>query len=174
MRRVLRKNIYPSTIRTNPIARSKVQAQVGSYDPLCRVCGNLRMPFSQDRSFITLLDAYRPHGGLSRLHHLKQTQSGGADIDIERLVREGQLCAFQWHHDMWVPLFQLELNGHALATAPQRIVAEFDRGFDGWELANWFIQPNAWLGCHSPIEWLNSHLPEVLQAARADRFFATV
>jgi hypothetical protein len=164
-----------------------VQAQVCTCDPVCLVCGTRRLPeeaestigipFSQDRSFITLLNAYRPHGGISRLHHLstrENSQSGGADSDVERLILEGHLCAFHWHHDVWIPLFQFEPDRHALAVAPQRVIAELDRGFDGWELANWFVQPNAWLDCHSPVEWLNSHLPEVLQAARADRFFATV
>lgn len=187
MKTAIREMTCASTHRTIMVARSVVQAQVGSCDPVCRVCGRLRspekaesamgMPVSQDRSFIALLDAYRPHGGISRLHHLSTSErvpSSGADIDVARLVREGHCFAFQWHYDLWVPLFQFEPDGQTLAAAPQRVIAELDRGFDGWDLANWFVQPNAWLDCHSPVEWLNSHLPEVLQAARADRFSATV
>lgn len=70
-------------------------------------------------------------------------------------------------------MFQLTLPGPTVAAGPQRVVAELGRNFDGWALAGWFVQPNAWLANQSPIECLGSRLPDVLEAARADRFVTT-
>ncbi len=71
------------------------------------------------------------------------------------------------------PLFQFDLPGPTVAAQPQSVVAELGRNFDGWALASWFVEPNAWLANQRPIESLASHLPDVLEAARADRFVRT-
>jgi hypothetical protein len=49
-------------------------------------------------------------------------------------------------------------------------VAELGRSFDGWALANWFVLPNSCLSGRSSIDCLSSDLPDVLAAAREDRF----
>jgi hypothetical protein len=131
---------------------------------------------AQDGAFIALLEAYRPYGGLSRLHALTaggRIRFDGRDRGVEALVDEGALLGFYWHDDVWIPMFQFDMPGPRVAPGPQRIVAEWGQGFDGWALASWFVQPNAWLASHSPIECLNSRLPEVLAAARADHFAST-
>jgi hypothetical protein len=133
-------------------------------------------PSAQDRAFIALLNAYRPHAGLMRLHSLAaigRIRSEGQDCEVEDLVDTGQLFGFQWHDALWLPMFQFDMAGPTVAAGPQRIVAELGRSFDGWALASWFVQPNSWLTSHSPIECLNSRLPDVLAAARADRFVST-
>jgi len=130
----------------------------------------------QDRAFIALQNAYRPHGGLSRLHGLNTgggVGSKGQGCDVEDLFAAGELFGFQWYRAMWIPMFQFALPGPTVAAGPQRVVAELGRNFDGWALASWFVQPNAWLADHSPIECLDSRLPDVLEAARADRFVTT-
>jgi hypothetical protein len=70
-------------------------------------------------------------------------------------------------------MFQFILSGPALSTGPQRVVAELGGSFDGWALASWFVAPNSFLANHRPIDCLDSHLPNVLEAARADRSMAT-
>ena len=70
-------------------------------------------------------------------------------------------------------MFQFAMPGPTVVTEPQRVVAELGRSFDGWALASWFVEPNAWLARHSPIDCLRSHLPDVLAAARADRYVTT-
>jgi len=132
-------------------------------------------PSPRDRAFIALQSAYRPHGGISRSHCLAV---GGASVSdrarrIDELVDDHQLFRFQWHHDWWLPMFQLDKSGPSLATAPRRVIAELGDAFDGWAMAIWFVQPNSWLEGHSPIERLEANLPDVLAAARADRFVAT-
>jgi len=131
---------------------------------------------AQDRAFIALQNAYRAHGGLSRLRSLSVgafAGSEGTGCDVEDLVAAGELFSFQWYHAMWIPMFQFDMPGPTVAVGPQRVVAELGRGFDGWPLASWFVEPNAWLGSQSPIECLALRLPDVLEAARADRFVTT-
>jgi hypothetical protein len=97
----------------------------------------------------------------------------GPDGDLERLVEEGQLFGFPWHDSLWVPLFQLDAFGPAAAVGPEAVVAEWGGRVDAWALACWFVLPNGGLGGRKPIECLESRLPEVLQAARLDRFVVT-
>jgi hypothetical protein len=127
----------------------------------------------QDRAFIALQNAYRPHGGLSRLHTLNMVgvdRSGGQECEVGGLFAAGALFGFQWYGDVWIPLFQFTLPGPTIAAGPQSVVAELGRNGDGWALASWFVQPNGWLASKSPIECLDSRLPDVLEAARAERF----
>lgn len=136
-------------------------------------CGNTS---AQDRAFIALQNAYRPHGGLSRLRSLslgRFARPEGEACDVEGLVAAGELFSFQWYDALWIPMFQFAMPGPTLALGPQRVVAELGRGFDGWALASWFVEPNTWLASHSPIECLGWHLADVLEAARADRFVTT-
>ena len=133
-------------------------------------------PSAQDYAFIALQNAYRPHAGLVRLHRLPpdgRIRSDRVECGVEDLVDAGALFGFQWHNALWIPMFQVDMPGPTVATGPQRVVAELGRGFDGWALASWFVQPNTWLANHSPIAWMGSRLPEVLEAARADRFVST-
>lgn len=133
-------------------------------------------PTARDRAFIALQNAYRPHAGLMRLQAAtedRQRRPEAHESAVEPRVHAGELFGFHWHDAMWVPMFQFVLPGHELAEAPQRVAAELGHSFDGWAMASWFVQPNSWLAGHRPIEDLHERLPEVLAAARADRFVAT-
>lgn len=143
----------------------------GSWFPVLTKSGaESGSPSAQDRAFIAMLDAYRPYGGLSRLHDLTaggRVESDGRESVVGKLVDEGALFGFHWHGDVWIPMFQFDMPGPKVALGPQRVVAELGRGFDGWGIASWFVQPNASLESHSPIECLSSGLHGVLEAARA-------
>jgi hypothetical protein len=52
------------------------------------------------------------------------------------------------------------------------VTAELTPAFTGWELADWFVEPNNWLDGVSPINELKADPDAVRQAARADRFIA--
>jgi len=130
----------------------------------------------QDRLFIALMAAYRPHRGISRLHWLSgggRVRVDGQDTDVEALVSERQMLAFPWYDEVWIPMFQFDGSGPAVSEGPRRVVAEWGGALDGWALAHWFVRPNSWLGQHRPIELIDSGLLDVLEAARADRFIAT-
>jgi hypothetical protein len=138
-----------------------------------RVASDPGLITPQDRAFIALQNAYRPHGGLLRLHGLSVegvARSGGQEREVGHLFAARELFGFQWYGDVWIPMFQFALPGPTVAAGPQRVVAELGRDCDGWKLAGWFIQPNARLASQSPIECLDSRLADVLEAARVDRF----
>ncbi len=134
------------------------------------------IPSAQDRAFVALLGGYRPHGGISRVLGFSGgllVHSQGQESDIGDLIEAGELFGFRWHHDFWLPLFQLDMPGNKVAIGPRRAVAELGPTFDGWGLASWFVQPNAGLDGHMPIERLSANLPDVLSAAREDRVVAS-
>ncbi len=150
-------------------------------------------PSAQDGAFIALQNAYRPHRGLLRLR-CRAADAGSRREeparDVADLVDAGALFGFPWYDAIWIPMFQFDVPGPgsasgpgpgpgpgsgsgpgpALATGPQRVVAELAGCFEGWALASWFVRPSTWLAGSPPIACLGSRLPEVLQAARADRF----
>lgn len=138
--------------------------------------GLAEAPSARDRAFIGLLKAYRAHGGLACLHHPggNAGASAGADEPVIRsLVEAGQLFGFDWHHALWIPRFQFVGPGPCVAPGPRRVVAELGPAFDGWAVADWFVQTHSDLAGRSPIACLETRLPEVLQAARIDRDVAT-
>jgi hypothetical protein len=130
----------------------------------------------QDCAFIDLQNAYRPHGGLLRVPNVTDAEHihcAGQACDVQGRVMAGELFGFRWYNALWIPMFQFNLPGRTAATEPQRVVAELSPSFDSWALASWFVRPNLWLANHRPIECLGARLPDVLAAARADRFVAT-
>jgi hypothetical protein len=50
------------------------------------------------------------------------------------------------------------------------VLVELVGVYDDWELATWFAQPNPWLADCTPADTLAVAAPEVLSAARAERF----
>ena len=52
------------------------------------------------------------------------------------------------------------------------VLAELAWIYDPWELANWFVQPNASLAERTPADAVRADLSLVLRAARADRSIA--
>jgi hypothetical protein len=168
-RTAMHTSICPPPQNVNSLANTLGQA---AFKPGTATPGH---PSAQDGAFIAMLDAYRPYGGLSRLHGLTaggRIRSEGRESVVGDLVAEGGLFGFHWHDDVWIPMFQFNMPGPTVASGPQRVVAELGCGFDGWALANWFVQPHEWLACDSPIECLGSRLDAVLEAARADHFAA--
>lgn len=130
-------------------------------------------PSEQDYAFIALQNAYRPHAGLMRLHNLAAcgpVRSQGQECDVEDLVDAGQLFGFTWNDALWIPLFQLDMPGPTVAIGPQAARAALGLQHDGWALASWFVRPHPRLANRSPIECLGTHLPDVLDAAHADRW----
>jgi hypothetical protein len=127
-----------------------------------------------DRAFIGLQNAYRPHGGLSRLSSLaaaaRRVRGDVPDRDVAAHVASGEVFAFEWYGNLWLPLFQFDAGGSMVAAGPQRVVQELGRGFDAWALAGWFARANTSLAGRSPVQCLTSALPAVLLAAREDRF----
>jgi hypothetical protein len=82
------------------------------------------------------------------------------------------MFGWAWQDDFWVPMFQVDRDSLAVRPGSRRVLAELGGVFDGWSLAQWFVQPNAWLRGHWPLERLAAHPAAVLLAARGDRVIA--
>jgi len=126
-----------------------------------------------DRLFIDMLHAFRPTGGLARESELlarwRSLHGTGAAGWHEALGAE-PLLRFEWSGAVWLPLFQFKPSELVLNPAATAVVAELSPHYDGWSLANWFAQPNTWLGEQRPVDVLNHNPAHLLEAARVDRF----
>ena len=127
------------------------------------------------RGFRTVLSAYHASGGVARgdnLGRLLDDWQCGDFVSLARLIASGEIFSFRWHGENWVPMFQFDLRDLSCRPGPRQVSAELKSVFDDWTLAVWFVQPNSWLHAQRPLDLLDSNLPAVLQAARADRFIA--
>jgi len=131
--------------------------------------------FPSGREFLALNAAYRPTGGLARgddLARLLEDHRFGDFVSLAGLVESGEIFGFEWQRKFWVPMFQFELRDMSSKPAVRQVREELATAFDGWPLAAWFADANAWLSARRPVDLLDSDLPAVMDAARADRFIA--
>lgn len=129
-----------------------------------------------EAQFHGLRAAYRPSGGLARgddLARLLEDRQQGDFVSLARVLVGREVFGFKWHDALWIPMFQFELRDLSIKIAHRPVLAELAPVFDSWSLADWFARPNAWLCKQSPVQVLESNLPAVLAAARADRFIAS-
>jgi hypothetical protein len=131
--------------------------------------------FPSDAGFVALRAAYRASGGTARGDDLARLLEDCRNADFEslaRLIVSGEAFGFDWKQAFWVPMFQFDLNDLTLKKGPVQVLAELSAAFEGWALAAWYVQPNAWLCHRRPVDLIDSQLADVLAAARADRFVA--
>jgi hypothetical protein len=149
----------PQTVR----ARNAAGILVGT--PLCA------------SSFETLVQAYRPTGGLLSgqvfSRQLRQRQTGAEGGLSDRLAA-GQMFGWAWQGELWLPLFQVVCPGLAVRPSACRVLAELRGVFDGWSVAQWFVQPSTWLRGQRPVDQLAENPGAVILAARGDRVIAGV
>lgn len=129
-----------------------------------------------DRAFKRMRAAYWPSGGIARsgdLARLLEDLRCDDYTSLVRLVVSRRVFGFEWQHEFWVPMFQFELRDLSLKSRQLAVLDELVGIFDGWSLAAWFADPNPWLADQRPVDLLDTDLPAVLAAARADRFVAT-
>jgi hypothetical protein len=134
-----------------------------------------RGEWQSDQQFIAMLNAYRPSGGLARAQEVASrckphgwtAVSSLADWIIKRKV----VCV-EWQAKIWLPWFQFNPAAMTLQQGFGDVMSELVAVYDDWEVANWFAKPNPWLADCTPADSLANAAPEVLGAARAERFLA--
>ena len=127
-----------------------------------------------DRGFAALCASYRATGGTARgddLARLLEDHQCGDFAGLARLIVADEVFGFECRDTFWVPMFQFDLRDLSIKAGPRQVRAELGSEFDGWTLAA--ARPNSWLNDRRPVDLLDSNLPEVLGAARADRFIVT-
>jgi hypothetical protein len=126
-----------------------------------------------DLEFVALRAAYRTSGGVARGDDLARTlwdRQGGDYVSLARLIVAREIFCFRWGDSFWLPMFQFERGELSIKPGLGQVLGELTGAFDGWNLAVWFAQSNAWLHGARPVDLLDSDLPAVREAARADRF----
>lgn len=129
----------------------------------------------RDQDFMEMLRTFRNSGGIARGDEVVEMLQAARSFDVSHLARglvNREILSFEWHDELWLPLFQFDLRDMTLRETPQRITAELSCAFDGWALAQWFVTPNSWLAGRMPVEVIGDYPADVFHAARADRFVA--
>jgi len=124
----------------------------------------------RDIHFLELLSAYRATGGLALGSEIAARRSVTGLSDIARAIASRQVISFSWGGHIWLPMFQFEHRDLVTRAPVRQLIEELAPALDDWELADWFIEPNLWLGAATPLQLLSDDSARVLDAARALRF----
>ena len=163
----LRRQVWPAEVDapTLPAATARAAAALDAADAPDFAAG--------DRGFIALCAAYRASGGIARpadLGHWLAGRGQGDSHSLATLIANGDVFSFDWRQTRWLPVFQLQAQQPGMAAPLRQVLAELAPVMDGWQLAAWFVQANAWLAAQRPLDLLAEQPARVLAAARADRY----
>lgn len=134
-----------------------------------------------DACFVDMMRCYRCRGGLAReLEVLLQLQHRRSGCGAHSIQAKGSIrpesferaIRFSWGGWTWLPLFQFINEDLSLRETPARVVNALGPEFNGWEVAQWFIERNIWLHDRRPIDVMDTEFGLVIEAARTDRFVA--
>ena len=128
-----------------------------------------------DERAAALYRAYRSRGGVASGDEVAAALRPHSAQPISTLARwivARRVLSFNWRCQTLIPLFQFDLARMALRDGVQEVIAELAVALDEQELADWFVQPNAWLAGAAPADRVEHDVGAVLDAARAGRFVA--
>ncbi len=131
--------------------------------------------WQSNQQFIGMLNAYRSSGGLARAQELAVTCKSHGERCLMALadwIVKRKVISLEWQSKIWLPLFQFNHVDMTLALGLEDTLAELVVVHDDWHIANWFSLPNHWLADRTPADMLATAAPEVLNAARAERYAA--
>ena len=120
-------------------------------------------------AFAVLLGAYRNSGGTARgddLAQLLADRRRGDYVGLARFLVAGHVFGFEWRKTVWIPMFQFDPHDLGVKPGLRQILTELTPCFDGWARAAWFVNANARLGGHRPLDLLDGDMTKVLDAAR--------
>lgn len=132
------------------------------------------IPYS-DEGVALLFQLFRASGGVARAEEVAAycTRSGELGLGVlARRIAHKQVVSFEWRADIWLPLFQFQFQFQLsdLSTLPglMPVLAILNNIYNRWELAQWFVQPQAELSHRSPDVVLAREPGAVLRAAQRE------
>lgn len=125
---------------------------------------------ASDMRFLDLLAAYRTFGGLATGHEISTRRPLDGLSELARAIAAREVIGVNWGGQRWLPFFQFERGDVAVRQPVRLLMGELSGLLDDFDLAQWFVQPNAWLGGAQPLHMLATDFPRVHDAARALRF----
>ena len=127
-----------------------------------------------DAAFVDLVRAFRSTGGLATGEEIAarmQRVGAGGGTTLARRIARSDVLAFPWNGQYWLPWFQFDPVTQQVRPVVTAILAELSGVLDGWDLTQWFVEPDPVLGGRSPLQMID-HPAAVLPAARFARFVA--
>ena len=91
---------------------------------------------------------------------------------LARWIIDRKVVHFASQGTMLLPMFQFDRDRMLLDPIVVSVVRELRDAFDDWEIARWFIAPNAGTNDSAPVDAFESDPLVALAAARMDRFVA--
>lgn len=160
-----------------------VSSQVFSLFPCSPECSDMTSsdippPFSPScnaRSFQALELAFSYAGGISSEGDLLQRLQMFCDQPISKLAHwivDREIVHFTWQGRTFVPMFQFLPTTLRIRDEARSVIFELASTLDDWELVTWFATPSPSLKNRAPVDLLSSNFPEVLNAARFDRYLS--
>ncbi|MGJ7483760.1 hypothetical protein ACSFA2_00795 [Variovorax sp. LT2P21] len=123
-----------------------------------------------DAHFIALLNAYRASGGLAEGSEIAARQPVTGLSALARAIASRAVVSVDWAGQRWLPIFQFEPGDLAVRPLVRVLIDELSDVLDDWELADWFVEPNAWLRGAPPLQLVDTDFARVHDTARALRF----
>lgn len=123
-----------------------------------------------DAHFIALLNAYRATGGLATGPEITARQPSTGLSTLGRAITLRTVISLDWGGQRWLPLFQFVPGDLAVHPPVRALLEELSDVLDDWELADWFVEPNAWLRGAAPLQCVDTDFARVHDTARALRF----
>ena len=123
--------------------------------------------------FNAMRDAYEPSGGLIQAPELVsrwQAQGISGTELLAQWVEKRKVISFEWQSTVWLPVVQFNPTCMTLVQGFEEIQSELVAVYNDCDVARWFSLPNSWLAARSPASALLITAPEVLIAARAERY----
>jgi hypothetical protein len=130
----------------------------------------------EDRQLAAMACGFQRHGGLATGDEVVRLLRRRSDQPISTLARwivDRNVVHFAWQGATVLPLFQFDRDRMLLNPLVISVVRELRDTFDDWEIALWFITPNASTDGVAPVDAFESNPSAALAAARTDRFVAS-
>jgi hypothetical protein len=130
---------------------------------------------AKDRQLAGISCAFQRHGGVATVDEVVRLMRRGSDQPISVLARwivDRNVIHFVWQGVTLLPLFQFDRTRMQLNPALIGVMRELGEAFDEWEIALWFVTPNASTNGAAPVDMFARDPFAVLAAARTDRFVA--
>lgn len=128
-----------------------------------------------DEQFLEMEQAFSASGGVASSEELVQLLRKDVEQPVSVVARwivDRRVVSFVWQSQTWLPMFQFDMSSARLHPGVAEVMEELVSAFDDWDVAMWFVRPNAWLGDSTPVTVIDSDVRSVLDAARVDRFIA--
>jgi hypothetical protein len=124
----------------------------------------------KDLEYLALASGYRAFGGVASSAEIAARRPLDGISRLARSIVARRVISFDWRGDHWLPRFQFEGSDLVVAEKTGILIAELTAALDDWELAQWFVAPNAWLHQRTPLQTMRVDFDRVHDAARVLRF----